>query len=55
MGSLSNVGSERVSGRNEHFLRNGYQKVPTLVQWMATLRCDLSCSHCLADSNKTHR
>lgn len=50
MGSLSNTGIERVSGNNEHFLRNGYQRVPTLVQWMATLRCDLSCSHCLAVS-----
>ncbi len=50
MGSLSNTGTERAYGKNEHFLRNGYQKVPTLVQWMATLRCDLSCSHCLAVS-----
>ena len=32
------------------FAAHGYTRVPTLVQWMATLRCRLSCPHCLAAS-----
>ena len=28
----------------------GYSKVPVLVQWMATLKCNLSCRHCLSVS-----
>jgi len=29
---------------------NGYSRVPQIVQWMATLRCGMSCPHCLSDS-----
>lgn len=32
------------------FAEHGCTRVPTLVQWMATLRCRLSCPHCLAAS-----
>lgn len=30
------------------FLEHGWTRVPRLVQWMTTLRCPLSCEHCLA-------
>ncbi len=29
---------------------DGYSEVPVLVQWMATLKCNLSCRHCLSVS-----
>ena len=35
-------------GGNEFFVEHGWTRVPRLVQWMTTLRCPLSCEHCLA-------
>jgi AdoMet-dependent heme synthase len=43
MGSLA-----RTHGRDEQASTRGCSPVPVLVQWMATLRCPLSCPHCLA-------
>ncbi len=52
MGTHSRVGCHRVNRDNEFFVRHGYLEVPDLVQWMATLRCGLSCRHCLAVSQE---
>jgi len=52
MGTHSQVGCHRVSQSNEFFAKHGYLEVPSLVQWMATLRCGLSCEHCLAVSQE---
>ena len=30
--------------------KNSFSEVPVLVQWMATLKCNLSCRHCLSVS-----
>ncbi|MCE5279115.1 MAG: SPASM domain-containing protein [Planctomycetaceae bacterium] len=35
------------------FDEHGYTPAPRLVQWMATLRCPLSCGHCLAAGDHT--
>lgn len=35
------------------FREHGWTRVPRLVQWMATLRCPLSCPHCLAGDDHT--
>lgn len=43
MGSLA-----RTSAHDERWEEQGFLRVPTLVQWMATLRCPLSCPHCLS-------
>jgi len=48
MGTHSQVGCHRVSSSSEFFARHGYLETPSLVQWMATLRCGLRCEHCLA-------
>ncbi|MBN1508830.1 MAG: radical SAM protein [Sedimentisphaerales bacterium] len=53
MGTHSQVGCHRVSPGNEFFAEHGYLEVPSLVQWMATLRCGLSCEHCLAVSHES--
>jgi len=37
--NISNVNSEFV-----------FSQIPSLVQWMATLKCDLNCQHCLSVS-----
>ncbi len=50
MGSFSRRSPDSASERNGFFSRNGYSKVPVLVQWMATLKCNLSCRHCLSVS-----
>ena len=50
MGSFSRSISDSNLDSNRFFSRNGYSKVPVLVQWMATLKCDLSCRHCLSVS-----
>jgi radical SAM protein with 4Fe4S-binding SPASM domain len=52
MGTHSRVGCHRVSGGAEFFAEHGYLQIPSLVQWMATLRCGLSCRHCLAVSSE---
>ncbi len=31
-----------------HYAAHGFTRAPLVVQWMATLRCPLSCPHCLA-------
>jgi len=31
------------AGDDSFFAKHGYMRVPAVVQWMATLRCDLSC------------
>jgi radical SAM protein with 4Fe4S-binding SPASM domain len=51
MGTHSRVGSHRVRGDSRFFVEHGYLEVPSLVQWMATLKCGLSCRHCLAASH----
>jgi len=48
MGTHSQVGCHRVNSSSEFFARHGYLETPSLVQWMATLRCGLRCEHCLA-------
>jgi len=52
MGTHSQTGSHRVFGSGEFFAAHGYLRVPILVQWMATLKCGLSCGHCLAVSRE---
>jgi len=42
-GRRSNVG-----GGDSFFRTHNFTRVPQLVQWMTTLRCALSCPHCLA-------
>jgi radical SAM protein with 4Fe4S-binding SPASM domain len=53
MGTYSRTGSHRVNGANAFFAEHGYVEVPSLVQWMATLQCGLSCAHCLAVSRES--
>ncbi len=50
MATHSQSGHGRASaGRDLDFFReNGYTPVPQFIQWMATLRCELACPHCLA-------
>ncbi|MCD4706180.1 MAG: radical SAM protein, partial [Candidatus Sabulitectum sp.] len=50
MGSFSGFISDSASESSGFYSRNGYSKVPILVQWMATLKCNLSCRHCLSAS-----
>jgi len=50
MGTHSQVGSHRVNQGNKFFAEHGYLQVPSLVQWMSTLKCGLCCEHCLAVS-----
>ena len=45
--------SPRRSLHDSFFAERGYTQVPMLVQWMATLRCPLSCPHCLAVSQES--
>ena len=52
MGSYSRKGSHRVTGTSAFFAEHGYLKVPSLVQWLAPLKCGLSCAHCLAVSEE---
>ncbi len=53
MGTHSQVGCHRVRQGGGFFAEHGYLEVPTLVQWMATLRCGLYCEHCLAVSRES--
>ena len=53
MGTHSQVGCHRISHESEFFAKHGYLEGPGLVQWMATLRCGLSCEHCLAVSHES--
>jgi len=57
MASHSRIRNHKLSltdGREAAFLaEHGYTRAPTLVQWMATLRCPLKCEHCLAASSET--
>jgi AdoMet-dependent heme synthase len=40
---------QSLPAREENFyLERGFTRAPVIVQWMATLRCPLSCAHCLA-------
>jgi len=49
MGSYSRTERHRKALREEAFAaEHGYLRAPALVQWLATLRCPLSCPHCLA-------
>ncbi len=50
MGSFSSYSPYSVSDGTGFFSLNGYSKVPVLVQWISTLKCDLSCQHCLSVS-----
>ncbi len=50
MGSFSSYISDNTSYGSGFFTRNGYSRIPVLVQWLATLKCDLSCQHCLSVS-----
>jgi AdoMet-dependent heme synthase len=40
--------SAAATDTDNFFAEHGWTRVPRLVQWMATLRCPLSCEHCLA-------
>ncbi len=40
--------SNPAAGDLEHLASRGFTPAPRFIQWMATLRCDLSCPHCLA-------
>lgn len=51
MGTHSQAGCHKVHGAGRFFEGHGYLEVPRLVQWMATLRCGLTCEHCLAVTN----
>lgn len=53
MGTHSRVGCHRVKESGGFFAEHGYLEVPSLVQWMATLRCGLRCGHCLAVSRES--
>ena len=53
MGTHSQIGCHRVRQSSTFFAEHGYLQVPSLVQWMATLRCGLSCAHCLAVSRES--
>lgn len=54
MGSYSRVARHCVDSRLARRLKKGdvhrraWTDAPLLVQWMATLRCELACPHCLA-------
>ncbi len=50
MGSFTKYSPDSASDSSGFFSRNGYSEVPVLVQWMATLKCNLSCKHCLSVS-----
>ncbi len=50
MGSFSSCSPYSASDSTGFFSRNGYSKVPVLVQWISTLKCDLNCQHCLSVS-----
>ncbi|MCD4701671.1 MAG: radical SAM protein, partial [Candidatus Aegiribacteria sp.] len=50
MGSFTKYSPDSASHSSGFFSRNGYSKIPVLVQWMATLKCNLSCRHCLSVS-----
>ncbi len=53
MGSYaSKISSAHSASSDPFFAEHGYTQAPTLVQWMATLRCELSCPHCLAAVRK---
>jgi len=52
MGTHSQIGCHRVQQSSTFFAEHGYLQTPSLVQWMATLRCGLSCAHCLAVSRE---
>jgi len=52
MATHSQSNCHRVDGAGEFYAAHGYLEVPHLVQWMATLRCGLSCEHCLASGDK---
>jgi radical SAM protein with 4Fe4S-binding SPASM domain len=53
MGTHSQVGSHRVHQSSRFLAEHGYLEVPSLVQWLATLKCGLSCRHCLAVSHES--
>ena len=49
MGTHCRTGSHEVRVPDTVFFReNGFSKDPVLVQWMATLKCSLTCDHCLS-------
>lgn len=48
MASISRTGARRSRGDRVFFAGHGYTESPALVQWFATLRCCMACSHCLA-------
>ena len=41
----------RLAAEARFFQANGFLPRPRLVQWLATLRCGLTCPHCLAASD----
>ena len=53
MGTHSGSGGHRVNRSSRFFAEHGYLPVPSLVQWMATLKCGLACEHCLAVSRES--
>ncbi|MBN1434622.1 SPASM domain-containing protein, partial [Candidatus Fermentibacterales bacterium] len=48
MSTHSRTGSHVVPSCDSFFAAHGHLRVPALVQWMATLRCRMSCEHCLS-------
>ena len=43
MGTHSGSGGHKIHRSNRFFAEHGYVPVPSLVQWMATLKCGLAC------------
>lgn len=50
---ISHHGPAQTLGDGAFFEQNGWLPVPRLVQWMVTLRCPLSCPHCLAEDDQS--
>ncbi|MHC4916386.1 MAG: radical SAM protein [Planctomycetota bacterium] len=46
--SICDHGRRAAGEESDFFAARGHVPVPQFVQWMATLRCGLSCPHCLA-------
>lgn len=52
MGTHSQSNCHSIRTDSYFFAQHGYMQVPDLVQWMATLKCGLSCEHCLTVGNE---
>ncbi len=46
--SLNGHGRAPAGADQKFFSENGFERVPQFIQWIATLRCGMSCPHCLS-------